>query len=124
MSTGITAQGGTDRLNRILKLYQSTSAKNLSGGGGPTALIVRRLVFSFRIADDTLGAALAETRAFLVPNLVGRNSDNRFQVGRLAGATANGLRRSLQLIIHTGTIVGHPLDRIGWNSIQLNAELL
>src|SRR5215831_15626037 len=32
MSTGITAQGGTDRLNRILKLYHSTSAENLSGG--------------------------------------------------------------------------------------------
>src|SRR5215469_15798171 len=31
MSTGITAQGGTDRLNRMLKLYHSTSAENFSG---------------------------------------------------------------------------------------------
>jgi hypothetical protein len=38
MSTGITAQGGTDRLNRILRLYHSTRAEILCAtGGGPTA---------------------------------------------------------------------------------------
>src|SRR5215472_14281793 len=32
MSTGITAQGGTDRLNRIWRLYHSTSAENFRDG--------------------------------------------------------------------------------------------
>jgi hypothetical protein len=37
MSTGITTQGGTDRLNRILKLYHSTATQILrKTGGGPT----------------------------------------------------------------------------------------
>jgi hypothetical protein len=41
MSTGITAQGGTDRLSLILKLYHLTSAEIVSVvGGGLTALIL------------------------------------------------------------------------------------
>src|SRR6266705_20591 len=61
MSTGITAQGGTDRLNRMLKLYHSTRAEILSvAGGGPTALI--------------LFSALMTTRA-------GRPRDSRWGAG-------------------------------------------
>src|SRR5260370_14361439 len=50
MSTGITTQGGTDRLNRILKLYHSTATQILRiTGGGATARIMVNNVFAFPV---------------------------------------------------------------------------
>ncbi len=50
MSTGITTQGGTDRLNRILKLYHSTATQILRiTGGDPTARIMVNNAFALPV---------------------------------------------------------------------------
>src|SRR5260370_11093203 len=50
MSTGITTQGGTDRLNRILKLYHSRATQILRiTGGDPLARIMVNNAFALPV---------------------------------------------------------------------------
>src|SRR6266566_2903925 len=65
MSTGITTQGGTDRLNRILKLYHSTATQILRiTGGDPTARIMVNNAFALPVQGILSAIDLSNTQAF------------------------------------------------------------